>query len=31
LSDEQGGHTFAASLEQHEQNVEKSRQAGLLP
>ena len=31
LSDEQGGHTFAATLEQHEQNVEKSRQAGLLP
>lgn len=31
LSDEQGGHTFAATLEQHEANVERSRQAGLLP
>ena len=31
LSDDKGGHTFAATLEQHEQNVEKSRQAGLLP
>jgi UPF0755 protein len=31
LSDDKGGHTFAASLEQHEQNVERSRQAGLLP
>jgi UPF0755 protein len=31
LSDDKGGHTFAATLEQHEQNVERSRAAGLLP
>jgi UPF0755 protein len=31
LSDKQGGHAFAATLEQHEQNVERSRQAGILP
>ena len=31
LSDKQGGHTFAATLAQHEQNVERSRAAGLLP
>ncbi|MHB1090817.1 MAG: endolytic transglycosylase MltG [Ilumatobacteraceae bacterium] len=31
LSDANGGHAFAATLEQHEQNVAKAREAGLLP
>lgn len=31
LSDANGGHTFAATLEQHEANVAKAREAGLLP
>ncbi len=31
LSDANGGHAFAATLEQHEQNVTKAREAGLLP
>lgn len=31
LSDANGGHAFAATLQQHEQNVAKSREAGLLP
>lgn len=31
LSDANGGHAFAATLEQHEQNVTKARDAGLLP
>jgi len=30
LSDTSGGHTFAATLEQHERNVERSRELGLL-
>jgi UPF0755 protein len=30
LSDTNGGHTFAATLEQHERNVERSRELGLL-
>ncbi len=31
LFDANGGHVFAATLEQHEQNVTKAREAGLLP
>lgn len=31
LSDANGGHAFAATLEQHEANVTKAREAGLLP
>ena len=31
LSDKEGGHAFAATLAQHEANVEAARQAGLLP
>lgn len=31
VSDANGGHAFAATLEQHEQNVAKAREAGLLP
>ena len=31
LSDAKGGHTFAATLEDHQKNVEASRLAGLLP
>jgi UPF0755 protein len=31
VSDSNGGHAFAATLEQHEQNVAKAREAGLLP
>ncbi len=31
LSDKEGNHAFAATLAQHEANVEKSRAAGLLP
>jgi cell division protein YceG involved in septum cleavage len=31
LSDKDGNHTFAATLAQHEANVEASRAAGLLP
>lgn len=31
LSDANGGHAFAATLEQHEQNVANAREAGLLP
>jgi UPF0755 protein len=31
LSDANGGHAFAATLAQHEQNVAKAREAGLLP
>jgi UPF0755 protein len=30
LADERGGHAFAATLEQHEANIERSRQAGVL-
>jgi UPF0755 protein len=30
LADEDGGHAFAVTLEQHEQNVQKAREAGLL-
>jgi UPF0755 protein len=31
LADREGGHAFAATLEQHEANVERSRAAGILP
>ncbi|MEO5974363.1 MAG: endolytic transglycosylase MltG [Ilumatobacteraceae bacterium] len=31
LSDANGAHAFAATLEQHEANVAKAREAGLLP
>jgi UPF0755 protein len=31
LSDKEGGHAFAVTLDQHEANVETARQAGLLP
>lgn len=31
VSDANGAHEFAATLEQHEQNVAKAREAGLLP
>lgn len=31
LSDAQGGHAFATTYEQHLANVEKAKQAGLLP
>ena len=31
LSDAKGGHTFAATLQDHEKNVEAARQAGFLP
>ncbi len=31
LSDKDGGHAFAVTLDQHEANVETARQAGLLP
>ena len=31
LSDKEGGHAFAVTLDQHEANVERARQAGLLP
>lgn len=31
LSDTNGAHAFAATLQQHEQNVAKAREAGLLP
>ncbi len=31
LSDRQGNHAFAATLAQHEANVERARQAGVLP
>lgn len=31
LADAQGGHVFAATLQQHEANVEAARAAGLLP
>lgn len=31
LSDANGGHAFAATVEQHEQNVAKAIEAGLLP
>lgn len=31
LADKDGGHKFAATLEQHERNVEEARQAGILP
>ncbi|MBM3805171.1 MAG: endolytic transglycosylase MltG [Actinobacteria bacterium] len=31
LSDANGGHTFAATLQDHEKNVEAARQAGVLP
>jgi UPF0755 protein len=31
LADEQGGHAFAATLEQHEANIEAARAAGVLP
>jgi UPF0755 protein len=31
LADREGGHAFAATLEQHEANVEQSRAAGILP
>ena len=30
LADEDGGHAFAATLEQHDVNVQKAREAGLL-
>lgn len=30
LADENGGHAFAATLDRHQANVEKSRRAGLL-
>lgn len=30
LADERGGHVFASTLEQHEENVRRSREAGLL-
>lgn len=31
LSDTNGAHAFAATLQQHEENVAKAREAGLLP
>lgn len=31
LADDQGGHAFAATLEQHEANIEAARAAGVLP
>ncbi len=31
LSDDHGGHTFAATIDDHERNVEAARAAGLLP
>jgi len=31
LANSDGGHVFAATLAQHERNVEKAREAGLLP
>lgn len=31
LANPEGGHVFAATLAQHEQNVAKAREAGLLP
>jgi len=31
LADKDGSHKFAATLEQHERNVEEARQAGILP
>ena len=31
LADKDGAHEFAATLEQHERNVEAARQAGILP
>jgi UPF0755 protein len=31
LSDKEGGHAFAVTLDQHEANIETARQAGLLP
>ena len=31
LADKDGAHKFAATLEQHERNVEEARQAGILP
>ena len=31
LADKNGAHKFAATLEQHERNVEEARQAGILP
>jgi UPF0755 protein len=30
LADEDGGHAFAATLEQHEENIRRARAAGLL-
>ena len=30
IADEEGGHAFAATLEQHEANIEAARQKGLL-
>ena len=31
LSDDKGGHTFAATIEDHEKNVEAARAGGFLP
>jgi cell division protein YceG involved in septum cleavage len=31
LASADGAHKFAATLEQHERNVEEARQAGILP
>ncbi len=31
LANSEGGHVFAATLAQHERNVDKAREAGLLP
>jgi cell division protein YceG involved in septum cleavage len=30
LANEQGGHAFAVTLEQHEANVQRARDLGLL-
>jgi UPF0755 protein len=30
LANEQGGHAFAATLEQHETNIQRARDLGLL-
>ena len=31
LADEEGRHAFSATLEQHEENIRKAREAGVLP